>query len=56
LDCEAINVAVAHSMGVHRVVKKEAPEPEETEAPAKVQELPRRRLAVPRRSGWVKSW
>jgi phage terminase large subunit GpA-like protein len=55
LDCEAINVAVAHSLGVHRVRDKPKAKPEEAapEAP-KVQQIPQRRT-IPSR-GWVKGW
>lgn len=58
LDCEAINVAVAHSLGVHRrqpkVERKAESKPEPVvNAPQVV--TPVRHAAPPKR-GWVKGW
>ena len=64
LDCEAINVAVAHSLGVHRVRPPKAKtadeaaakEPIEAEAPDPPRPQQQRRPHQPRRRGWVKNW
>lgn len=61
LDCEAINVAVAHSLGVHRArepaAKKDESETTETQAaPAAKPEPPKARAFIPRRKNWVRSW
>lgn len=57
LDCEAINVAVAHSLGVHRIVQKAA-KAEEEEATAEAEPSPPPRKFVPaaRRKGWARNW
>ena len=55
LDCEAINVAVAHSLGVHRL--RDAPEPKEPvpEAPAPEFKKPLQRITAPKPS-WTMGW
>lgn len=62
LDCEAINVAVAHSLGIHRVKpKKVAEETEQAQPEPQVAEKPvaataRPVVHFPRRKNWVRSW
>lgn len=58
LDCEAINVAVAHSLGVNRMRQRKAVEPQQT--PEEVSTEPAEApppLPIRRPSrGWVKGW
>ena len=56
LDCEAINVAVAHSLGVHRMREKSEPAPVAPE-PEKATFPPQRQARRPQqRRGWMNSW
>lgn len=55
LDCEAINVAVAYSLGVHRAKEPKPKVEEKQEVIPAEPKVPVRR-AIPRRAGWARNW
>jgi phage terminase large subunit GpA-like protein len=59
LDCEALNVAAAHSLGIHRLREKIAPaeetEPQDSQV-LHVEQPTATRPAQRRRGGWINGW
>lgn len=56
LDCEAINVAVAHSLGVNRMRENERAQPDKPPAPEQAPVFNAPRRIKPPRASWVNGW
>lgn len=58
LDCEALNVAAAHSLGIHRMREKEAAPSVDPPKPTEpiIERIQQARRPMPRRGSWVGRW